>query len=46
VASNTKKTEKKRLAKARSSGRDRKRHLEREGSTRSEAELFGNVLAR
>lgn len=46
MASNTKKTEKKRQAKTRSGGRDRKREAEREGTTRSEAELFGNVLPR
>jgi hypothetical protein len=44
MASNSKKTDTKRLNKQRTSGQDRKRRLEREGTTRSEKQLFGNVL--
>lgn len=45
MASNTRKTETKRLAKNRAQGKDRKRKLERYGTTKSEKELFGNVLS-
>ena len=43
MASNTKQTESIRLNKERKQGKQRKRDLERKGTTRSEAELFGNV---
>jgi hypothetical protein len=46
VASNTQKTEKQRQAKARDFGKAAKKVRERDGTTRSEAELFGNVLPR
>ncbi|NJK90029.1 MAG: hypothetical protein HC923_12000 [Myxococcales bacterium] len=46
MASNTKKTELKRLKKGRAAGRDRKKANERNGTTRSEAEIFGNALSR
>jgi len=46
MASNTRKTETKRLSKNRAQGKDRKRQQERAGTTRTEAELFGNVLPR
>lgn len=46
MASNSKQTETRRKAKARKSGADRKKALASQGTTRSEAELFGNVLER
>lgn len=46
MASNTQKTEKQRKAKARDQGQAAKKAREREGTTRSEAQLFGNVLER
>lgn len=46
MASNTQKTEKQRKAKTRNVGKDAKKARERDGTTRSEAELFGNVLPR
>ena len=44
MASNAKRTGTKRLRRQRSAGRRRKKDLERTGTTRSEAELFGNTL--
>lgn len=44
MASNNKQTEIKRTGKARNAGKLRKKALERKGTTRSEAELFGSVL--
>ncbi|MEM1025560.1 MAG: hypothetical protein AAGD10_15960 [Myxococcota bacterium] len=46
MASNTRKTETKRLGKSRAQGKERKRKMERDGTTRTEAEIFGNVLPR
>jgi hypothetical protein len=46
MASNTRKTDSKRLSKNRAQGKDRKRKQERGGTTRTEAEIFGNVLPR
>ncbi len=46
MASNTKKTENKRQSKARAMGKERKRGLEKQGTTQSEASLFGNTLER
>ncbi|MBX2813366.1 MAG: hypothetical protein KTR25_16240 [Myxococcales bacterium] len=46
MASNTQQTEKKRQAKNRSQGAARKKALAAKGTTRSEAQLFGNVLER
>lgn len=44
MASKTQQTENKRKAKNRKQGSDRKKALASKGTTRSEAELFGNVL--
>lgn len=44
MASNNKQTEIKRSAKARNAGRQRKRDLQKNGTTRSEADLFGDTL--
>lgn len=44
MASNSKQTEIKRTSKARGAGKLRKKALEKQGTTRSEAELFGSVL--
>jgi hypothetical protein len=44
MASGSKSTEMKRKNRNRNQGKDRKKKLAREGSTRSEAELFGNTL--
>lgn len=44
MASNSKKTESKRTNRDRKMGKDRKRRLEKQGTTKSEAELFGNTL--
>lgn len=44
MASNTKKSETQRLRKTNRLGKQRKRALEKKGSTKSEAQLFGNVL--
>ncbi|MEL6189377.1 MAG: hypothetical protein AAFU79_32540 [Myxococcota bacterium] len=46
MASKTQQTETRRKAKARKSGSDRRKALASKGTTRSEAELFGNVLER
>lgn len=46
MASNTKKTEGTRLRKGYKTGRKRKKLLEREGTTKSEVQLFGGKLAR
>lgn len=46
MASRTQQTDNKRKAKARKQGSDRKKGLESQGTTRSEAEIFGNVLPR
>ena len=44
MASSSKQTENKRIRRDRKQGKARKRQLEKKGSTRSEAELFGNEL--
>jgi hypothetical protein len=44
VASNTKISDTQRRNKTRKSGRLRKRSLEKKGTTKSELEMFGNVL--
>lgn len=46
MASKTQQTKNRRQAKNRKQGQARKKRLESEGTTRSEAELFGNVLER
>ncbi len=46
MASNTQQTENQRKAKTRRSGKAAKKARERDGTTRSEAQLFGNVLKR
>lgn len=46
MSSNTKQTESIRLNKARKQGKDRKKSLHNKGTTRSEAELFGNTLGK
>lgn len=46
MSSRTQQTENKRKHKNRKQGADRKKALESKGTTRSEAELFGNVLER
>ncbi len=45
MASNNKKTEGKRKNRDRKQAKERKRKLEKKGSTRTEAEVFGNVLS-
>jgi hypothetical protein len=44
MASNTKKTSNKRLRRTRAAGKARKKQLNLSGTTRTEAELFGNEL--
>ena len=44
MSSNTKQTEAIRLNKTRKQGKNRKKALHNKGTTRSEAELFGNTL--
>lgn len=44
MASNAKKTEGKRTNRDRKQGKARKRALAKKGTTRTEAEIFGNVL--
>ncbi|MEQ8274504.1 MAG: hypothetical protein RMA76_45410 [Deltaproteobacteria bacterium] len=46
MASNSQQTEKKRLNRDRKMGKARKRKLEKEGSTKSEKDLFGNTLSK
>ena len=46
MASNSKSTEIKRSQKTKKGGQGRKKSLARKGTTRSEAEIFGNVLPR
>lgn len=46
MSSMAKKTGTKRLRRARKSGRDRKRVQNRNGTTRTELEIFGNELMR
>ena len=46
MSSPTKATESKRLHKRRTNGRKHKRNRSKNGTTRTEAELFGNVLPR
>jgi len=46
MASNTKASELRRKHKHAQAGKKRKKALKKAGSTRSEAELFGNTLAR
>lgn len=45
MASNTKATEYRRKNKSNKTGRDRKKALAKNGTTRTEAELFGNELS-
>lgn len=44
MSSNSKSTETQRLRKNRKTGKDRKKKLAKQGSTRSETELFGSPL--
>lgn len=46
MSSNTKQTESIRLNKNRKQGKDRKKAMHNKGTTRSEAELFGNKLGK
>ncbi len=46
MASNTKASENRRKHKQAQSGKPRKKALNKKGTTRSEAELFGNTLAK
>ena len=46
MASNTKQTEAIRMNKPRKQDKDRKKSLHNKGTTRSEAELFGNTLGK
>jgi len=44
MASETKKTTTRRIRRTRSLGKSRKRALDRNGTTKNEEQLFGNVL--
>ena len=44
MASNTKQTQARRLSKDRKSGRAKKKEREKNGTTKAEEALFGNVL--
>jgi hypothetical protein len=46
MASNTNASEKRRKHKGQKTGRARKRALNKKGTTRTEGELFGNILPR
>ncbi|MBI4816945.1 MAG: hypothetical protein HY791_11845 [Deltaproteobacteria bacterium] len=46
MASPTNSTVKRRVHKAQKNGRARKKQLEKKGTTRTEAELFGNTVSR
>ncbi|MEQ9503759.1 MAG: hypothetical protein RIT81_43290 [Deltaproteobacteria bacterium] len=46
MSSNSKRTETKRTNRDRKMGKDRKRKLEKQGSTKSEKDLFGNTLSK
>jgi hypothetical protein len=46
MASNTKASETRRKNKNQKAGRDRKKALNKKGTTRTEREMFGNVIPR